>query len=187
MIIAIIPAKKDSKRLPGKNMRSLLGRPMLDYAIDYAKQSRRVSKIYVSTDDNTISDYSKSNAVDVIKRPATLVGETALLDVYKHVLSELFSENVETVVSVQVDHPDRSISLDEALKIYEDQGLDYLYSTDANGTKNGAHFIVSVEGILNNKFEKQGHIVDNCTNIHFESDLLNAEKRMKAMGLGRHT
>ena len=41
MIIAIIPAKGYSKRLQNKNMRLLLGKPMLQYAIDYAKQSKR--------------------------------------------------------------------------------------------------------------------------------------------------
>ena len=186
MIIAIIPAKKDSNRLPDKNMRPLLGRPMLEHAINYAKQSNRLSQIYVSTDDKAIADFTECQGVEVIIRPPSLGGETPLLDVYRHALNILLPKNVETVVGVQVDHPDRNISLDEALEIYEHNGLDYLYSKDVHGQKNGAHFILSTKGILENKFKKRDHIIDNCTNVHFESDLMKAEIRMQTMGLNKH-
>ena len=143
MIIAIIPAKKDSNRMPDKNMRVLLGRPLLEYAIDYAKQSRRISRIYVSTDDMAIADFAESQGVKVVSRPEILGGETPLLDVYRHALNTMKLKAVETVAGVQADHPDRNISLDVALDKYEDEGFDCLYSKDANGHKNGAHSIMS--------------------------------------------
>tara|TARA_Y100000031_G_scaffold122314_1_gene137131 strand:- start:791 stop:1345 length:555 start_codon:yes stop_codon:yes gene_type:complete len=178
MIIAIIPAKKDSNRMPDKNMRVLLGRPLLEYAIDYAKQSRRISRIYVSTDDMAIADFAESQGVKVVSRPEILGGETPLLDVYRHALNTMKLKAVETVAGVQADHPDRNISLDVALDKYEDEGFDCLYSKDANGHKNGAHSIMSAEGILNEKFEKTGFIVDDCTNVHYESDLMIAERKL---------
>ena len=63
MIIAIIPAKGGSKRLPNKNMQPLCGKPMLQYAIDYVKESKKVSRVYLSTDDKSISEYGISNTL----------------------------------------------------------------------------------------------------------------------------
>lgn len=179
MIIAIIPAKKDSNRMLNKNMRILLGKPLIEYAIDYARQSKRAVRIFVSTDCKEISDFAESHGVEVISRPQSLGGETPLIDVYKHTLETLGLKEVQTVAGVQADHPDRNVSLDEALDNYEKGELDNLYSKDAKGQKNGAHFIMSVKGIFNNTFEKRDFIIDDCTNIHFESDLLIAEERMK--------
>jgi|TARA_B100002003_G_C13947823_1_gene459704 CMP-N-acetylneuraminic acid synthetase len=178
MIIAIIPTKKNSNRMPDKNMRVLLGRPLLEHAIDYVKQSRRISRIYVSTDNVAIADFAESQGVKVVSRLEILGGETPLIDVYRHALNTMKLKDVKTVAGVQVDHPDRNISMDEALDKYEDEGLDCLYSKDAHGRKNGAHSIMSAVGILNEKFEKTGFTVDDCTNVHYESDLKLAEGRL---------
>lgn len=179
MIIAIIPAKKDSNRMPNKNMRVLLGKPLIEHTIDYVRQSKRVVRIFVSTDCKQIADLAESHGVEVVFRPESLGGETPLIDVYKHALEILGLKEVQTVAGVQADHPDRNVSLDEALDKYEKGELDNLYSKDAKDQKNGAHYIMSVEGIFNNTFGKKDFIIDDCTNIHFESDLLIAEERMK--------
>ena len=121
MIIAIIPAKGSSKRLPNKNMCLILNKPMLHYAIDYAKNSRKISKIYISTDDKNIAEYSKSQGIDVIFRSEDLGGETPLIDVYHHAISSLDLKEIKTVVGIQPDHPDRTISLDDSLCEYHDK------------------------------------------------------------------
>ncbi len=181
MIIAIIPAKGGSNRLPKKNMQLLLGKPMLQYAIDYAKASKKVSKIYISTDDVFIFEYAISNGIEVIKRPSELGGETPLINVYRHALDNLKIDNIETVVGVQPDHPDRNISLDESLEYFHKQKLDFLASKEKDGTKNGAHNIMSANGLQTNIFNKSGYIVDDCTNVHYKSDLLKAEKNLEAI------
>ena len=61
MIIGIIPAKGQSSRLPNKNMSLINGRPMLEFTIDYAKQSTRLSKLYVSTEDETIAAHCRTH------------------------------------------------------------------------------------------------------------------------------
>ncbi len=180
MIIAIIPAKKGSKRMKDKNIRKILDKTLLEYAIEYAKDSKMISKIYVSTDDDMIADISKINKVEVIMRPESLGDETPLLDVYKHALSKIPHEDVEIVAGVQADHPDRDISLDEALQVFMDRKLDKLFSIEKSEQKNGAHYILNKTGIINNHFEKEDYIIDDCTNIHFDEDLLLAEKRIIA-------
>jgi len=179
MIIAIIPAKGGSKRLPNKNMCLILNKPMLHYAIDYAKNSRKILKIYISTDDNNIAEYSKSQGIEVIFRSEDLGGETPLLDVYYHAISSLDLEELNTIVGVQPDHPDRTISLDYSLHEYETQGLDFLYSVDSKSQKNGAHSIMDANGLIKKSFNKKGFIVDDCTNVHYLEDLKTAENNLK--------
>jgi len=53
--LAVIPARAGSKRLPGKNVRELLGRPVIAYTIDAALRSRLFERVIVSTDSPTIA------------------------------------------------------------------------------------------------------------------------------------
>ena len=179
MIIAIIPAKGGSNRLHNKNMRLLLGKPMLQYAIDYVKECKKVSRIYLSTDDESIAEYGFSKGIEVIDRPTSLGGETPLLEVYRHALTKINLENISIVVGTQPDHPDRNISLNESLEYFHNKQLDFLSSTESSGTKNGAHSIMSAKGIISGEFKRKGQIEDDCTNIHYESDLILAEERIR--------
>ena len=54
-IIALIPARSGSKRLNKKNSKNLLGRPLINWTINTAKQVKEISDIFVSTDDKKIS------------------------------------------------------------------------------------------------------------------------------------
>jgi len=56
MIVAIIIARKGSKRLPGKNMRMLCGKPLTEWSIIQAKCSRLIDRVIVATDDERIGE-----------------------------------------------------------------------------------------------------------------------------------
>jgi pseudaminic acid cytidylyltransferase len=58
-VIAIIPARGGSKRVPGKNIMDFLGKPMIAWTIEAAKASGLFDKIVVSTDDEAIAAVSK--------------------------------------------------------------------------------------------------------------------------------
>ena len=57
--IAIIPARGGSKRIPGKNIRSFLGKPIITYSIEAALQSGLFDEVMVSTDDEKIAAVAK--------------------------------------------------------------------------------------------------------------------------------
>ena len=57
--IAIIPAKGNSTRLPKKNFQLIKSKTLIEHAIDYAKSSSYVKKIYVSTDADEIKAIAK--------------------------------------------------------------------------------------------------------------------------------
>ena len=59
MTICVIPARGGSKRIPKKNIKSFSGKPMIQWAIEAAKESNIFDHIIVSTDDEKIADISK--------------------------------------------------------------------------------------------------------------------------------
>ncbi len=59
-ILAIIPARGGSKRIPRKNIKNFVGQPIIKYSIDAAKESGIFDDIMVSTDDKEIAELSKS-------------------------------------------------------------------------------------------------------------------------------
>lgn len=65
MNIAILTARGGSKRIPRKNIRPFLGKPMIAYPIEAAKQSCLFDHILVSTDDEEIAEVSKQYGAEV--------------------------------------------------------------------------------------------------------------------------
>lgn len=66
-LICLIPAKGESKRVPGKNMRSLGGRPLLEWTIRNALESGIFEKIFVSSEDSNIIEWVRRFSVDHVK------------------------------------------------------------------------------------------------------------------------
>ena len=58
--LAIIPARGGSKRIPGKNIRDFLGKPIISYSIDSAIQSELFDEVMVSTDSEEIKRISEN-------------------------------------------------------------------------------------------------------------------------------
>ena len=56
-ILAVIPAKSNSNRLEKKNMRKIGNKTLIEIAIDYAKKSKKITDIVVSTDSDEIAEY----------------------------------------------------------------------------------------------------------------------------------
>lgn len=63
--LAIIPARGGSKRIPRKNIKSFLGRPMIAYAIENALESGLFDEVMVSTDDQEIASIAKDYGASV--------------------------------------------------------------------------------------------------------------------------
>ena len=59
-MLAIIPARGGSKGLPGKNIKLLCGKPLIQYSIEAAKKAKGIDAIIVSTDDEAIANVAKS-------------------------------------------------------------------------------------------------------------------------------
>ena len=75
--LAIIPARGGSKGIPRKNIRPLLGKPLITYNIEQAQRARLVNRVLVSTDDAEIAAISRQYGAEVVWRPAEISGDTA--------------------------------------------------------------------------------------------------------------
>lgn len=183
MIVIVIPAKGASNRLPNKNMALLNGRPMIDYSIDDALASRRADMIYVSTDSDAIAIHAEKRGIRVIRRPVSLGGEVPIIEVYRHAIANLpDGDKVKIVVGLQPDHPDRDVSIDETIALLEQEDADRIVSKESNGTKSGAHYVLTRHFIDTGTTRKDVTVVDDCTNIHFPADVERAAARLAARG-----
>lgn len=69
---AFIFARGGSKGLPGKNIKDLLGKPLIVYSIETALQTEKIDKVFVSTDNEQIATISLAAGAEIIPRPAHL-------------------------------------------------------------------------------------------------------------------
>lgn len=76
-IIALIPARGGSKRVPGKNVRPLGGHPLLFYTIAAAQESGIFSGIYVSSDDPRICYMADARGATPVPRPPEFATDTS--------------------------------------------------------------------------------------------------------------
>lgn len=75
--LAFIPARGGSKRLPGKNIRPLAGKPLLAWTIEAAAASGAFSRLVVSSDDAEILDVARKFGAEVDRRPDELATDRA--------------------------------------------------------------------------------------------------------------
>jgi CMP-N,N'-diacetyllegionaminic acid synthase len=90
-IVALIPARAGSKRVPGKNIKRLAGHPMIAYAIASALDSGVFDRVLVSTDSEKIADIARYYGADVpFLRPAEISGDRSPdIEFVERVLNEL--------------------------------------------------------------------------------------------------
>jgi len=141
--IAIIPARRNSKRLPNKNIKLLGGLPLLVRSINYAiANSSIIDEVYVSTDSTSIKEIALQYGAKVIERPTHLSGDLEpTVSAIKHVLIAL--KDVETIILLQPTNPLRPKNLlEEAFKVF-------------NNTESHSLFTVSRD------YKKLGKIIDN--------------------------
>ena len=78
--VAILVGRKGSKGLPGKNTMEICGRPISHYPMLAASNSKYVSDIFLSTDDQDLKNEAEIFNVQVIDRPEELCTDNAKLD-----------------------------------------------------------------------------------------------------------
>jgi len=89
-LICIIPARGGSKRLPGKNIRDFLGKPIIAYSIESALETGVFDEVMVSTDDEEISSIAKKYHAKVpfLRSEKTSNDHAGLSDVIIEVLKQ---------------------------------------------------------------------------------------------------
>lgn len=87
-ILAFIPARSGSKRIPKKNIKLLKGKPLIAHTIKAAKKSKYINRIVVSTDSKEIADIAKQFDAEVpFLRPASISkADSTEMEFFSHAL-----------------------------------------------------------------------------------------------------
>ena len=128
-ILAIIPARGGSKRLPRKNIIDLNDKPLIAWSIEAGLNSKYVDRIIVSTDDIEIAKISEKWGADIpFIRPKELATDTATtVDVIMHAIINLeeAGERYDYIMLLQPTSPLRSVvHVDESIELLEGQDMD---------------------------------------------------------------
>lgn len=108
-VLGLVPARGGSKGVPGKNVRPLAGRTLLEYTARAARDSGVIDRLVLSTDSQEIADAGRRAGLEVpFLRPAALAAdETPMLPVIRHALEALAADSwhAEIVVLLQPTSP----------------------------------------------------------------------------------
>lgn len=122
-ILVVIPARGGSKGLPGKNIRTLCGKPLICYSIDIARTVTSDEHICVSTDDAQIKRVVEDYGLEVpFVRPECLSTDTSTTnDVLLHAIDyyEKQGRRYDKILLLQPTSPLRKeVEVKEALALY---------------------------------------------------------------------
>lgn len=127
-LVAIIPARGGSRRIPEKNLAVLDGRPLIFHTIKAALKSEFLDSVYVSTDNKSIALEAKNMKIPVIKRPSKYAGDfSKSVDVVKHSIKYLkdAGHTFDAVVLLQPTSPFRlGYDIDKCIEILFKNKLD---------------------------------------------------------------
>ena len=176
-VIAIIPARGGSKRLPKKNIFPLHGKPLIRYTIEACKNSRFIQEVYVSSDDQEILDVGSLAGANPLLRPTHLADDqTPKIVAIRQAVQDssvgpLHADDL--VVIAQANSPQITAEyLDRGIQMLLDYTLWEVMSTDENGVQNAAFRIVRYHALFNEFLSAHcGFLVANIRDIHTLEDL----------------
>lgn len=125
-VIATICARSGSTGVPGKNIRPLLGKPLIVYTIEQALGCPGIDAVYVSTDHESIAEVARNAGANVpFLRPAELATNTApKLPVIQHLVANIERDGVrvERIVDLDPTSPLRDIGdIQECLRLLDEK------------------------------------------------------------------
>ena len=134
-ILGLIPARGGSKGIPKKNLYPFNGKPLIQWTIEAAQESKQINEIIVSTDDEETADFAKKNKVEVpYLRSSKLAQDDSL--VIETVLDTLNTFNEFNDILLQPTSPMRNANdINNIIALHE---------------KNKHHSVVSIREVKEN-------------------------------------
>ncbi len=132
--LVVIGARGGSKGVKNKNIRPLLGKPLIAHTIECARRWSRTDRLVVSTDSDEIASIATEFGAEVpFMRPVEMATDTSdKFPVIRHALLEsekFFSQTFDVLVDLDATSPLRTPQdLDAAFSIFEKTGVDTLFS-----------------------------------------------------------
>ena len=152
-VLVVIPARRDSKGVPRKNMRMLHGKPLIQWTIDEARKVFSDEVICVSSNDEDVLQLlSKLNLPVPFKRPEELSTETSgTYEVLLHALEHFETQGYEPdyLVLLQPTSPLRkAFHIKEALEIFHSQFNEIEMLVSVKETQSNPYYVLREENDL---------------------------------------
>ena len=185
-IIAVIPARGGSKRLPRKNIYPVFGKPMLAWSIEACKRSELLDDVYVSTDDSEIAGVALKCGAKVIDRPGDLSDDlTPKMEVIRHADGWFRQTNgvpPNILVSVQANSPELNArDIDSGIRMLLDNNLFEVISVDSNMIQNASFRVIRQTSLYNTFLSAHmGVIINDCKDVHTQEDVKAIEASYKS-------
>ena len=97
--VGVIPARYGSTRFPGKPLAKILGKPLLQWVIEAAKSSQRLSEVIVATDHGEIFDFVEGLGAKVVMTASDLPSGS------DRVYAATLTSDADIIVNIQGDEP----------------------------------------------------------------------------------
>jgi N-acylneuraminate cytidylyltransferase len=158
--IAIIPARKGSKRIPEKNIKLFYGKPIIYYAIKKAKESGLFSKILVTTDSKKIANISKKFGASVeFIRPKYLSNDkVGTMEVISHAVNYLKKNNFfyNYVCCIYPTTPLINLKrFKNCYKILKSGKFDYIFPVSKYHKTNNTYLLLNKNRTIKKKIKKE--------------------------------
>jgi CMP-N,N'-diacetyllegionaminic acid synthase len=165
MNIALIPAKNHSRRIPGKNTMDFCGKPLVQWTIEQAQNSKLIDTVVLSTDKDILY---YGGEYDILLRPESLCTQfTTQEEVIKHAIENLKLVGNDNIILLQPTSPLRLPSdIDNAIRLTDVSNVasvtldrePFLFMDGARVVfppcfrENGAIYVISVGRFKNSRY-----------------------------------
>lgn len=134
IILGVIPARGGSKGVKDKNIRPLLGKPLIAYSIECGLSCPSIDRLIVSTESERIAGISKNCGVEIpFMRPSELArDDTPMMPVLEHALNEcesIYKSHIEGIVLLDATSPMRTVNdVENCIRIFKNGDYDAVIS-----------------------------------------------------------
>ena len=186
-VVAVLPARGGSKRLPRKNICEIEGKPLIGWVIDALGASEFLERqdVYVSTDDDEIAEVASRHGASVIERPDSLAGDHVWTEpVIQHAVlrvEEQTGRPVDIALWMNASIPEvRSEDIDRAIRKLLEEGLFEVISVDDNDNCTSAVRVLRRDTLFQQRLSVNcGVIRLPYLDIHTETDLNSVAARLQ--------
>ena len=160
-ILAIVPARGGSKRLPGKNIIQFLGKPLITWTIKSANESKYIDKTIVSTDSQKIASVCEKDGFNVpFLRPKELASDSAkTIDTILHVIQNTEKQFDVTIILQPTSPLRQATDIDNALEFMFDSNSPSCVSVCKPGKPIHWSYKKNADHLLKPIFDKEHPII----------------------------
>jgi len=182
-VVAVIPARGGSQRLPRKNVLEVFGKPMIVWAIEACRRAPSVDAVFVSSEDGEVRQIAAAAGAQIIPRPDRLAADDVpKIEVIRHADQWLFDAHhchPHSLISVQANSPEvLARDLESAVEMLQRHRLWEVTSIDERFIQNGAFRLIRQHSLYNTFLSAHlGVVPTDYLDIHTEEDLAQLHHR----------